>query len=191
MMKLVKILGTLLAAVTLGGAMVVMGPTEPAQAKAAKSLATVPQKFQCTWYYYVKYGKKGHYNRFTISANKTAYRNYTKKNKVTTGSSVLKSRSLKKAYKGNDGSTCMFMSKGYLVDIGWTYYSPKDSAYGTFGTESYKIVPKYYHGQKVQSLYSKNVWLADTGGFHLLHYYKTKAQAKYFNPTGANEDYPD
>ncbi|MGX6429719.1 hypothetical protein [Levilactobacillus yonginensis] len=62
---------------------------------------------------------------------------------------------------------------------------------GTPGTESYKIVSRHYKGKTVKSLYVYAMWIIGNGEVHLQHFYKTKSQAKAFNPTGASEDFTD
>ncbi|WP_057877442.1 MULTISPECIES: hypothetical protein [Levilactobacillus] len=187
-MKLTHMMGAILASVSLGAALVVATPTTDAQASSKMSLASFPTKFQGTWYYY----QNGHYNRFNIEAKKTSYRNFYGK-KWQTGHSPVKVTNLKKDMnniKKGKNNTLIFMSKGWLVDQSWQYHY-SDAGFGTVGTESYKIVTRQYKGQPIKSLYIYAMWNAGNGEAHLQHYYKTKGQAKAFNPTGGTEDFTD
>ncbi|MGX6429622.1 hypothetical protein [Levilactobacillus yonginensis] len=185
-MKLTKMMGVLLASVGVGAALFVANPTTDAQASAKMSLASYPQKFQGTWYYY----QGGHYDQYTIGAQQTSDRSFYNK-KWHSGSSVVKVTALNKDMnnikKGKDNDL-LFMSKGWLVDQQWQQHH-KDSAFGTVGTESYKIVKRHYKGKQIKSLYIYTMWNMGDGEAHLQHYYSTKGQAKAFNPTGAVEDF--
>ncbi|MCI1553069.1 MAG: hypothetical protein LKH74_04025 [Levilactobacillus sp.] len=187
-MKFTNMMGALLATVSLGAALAVTTPTTDAQASTKTTMASFPKKFQGTWYYY----QKGHYNRYTIKAKQTSFRNFSGK-KWRTGYSPVKVTPLNKKTKNvkkYQGDTVLFMSKGWLMDHPWEYYS-KGIKINDPGTEGYKIVTRHYRGKKIKSLFINRVWDASNGELHLQHYYKTKAQAKAFNPTGLIEDYPD
>lgn len=187
-MKFTNLIGAVLATISFGAALAVATPTTDAQASTKMTMASFPKKFQGTWYYY----QKGHYNHYTIKAQKTSYRNFYSK-KWHSGYSLVKVTPLKKYPKNikkNTGNTVLFMSKGWLVDTGWLNYN-STTAFETPGTESYKIVTRKYKGKKIKSLFSDNMWNAGNGEVHLMHYYKTKAQAKAFNPEGLTEDYAD
>jgi len=187
-MKFTNMMGALLASVSFGAVLAVANPTVDAQASAKMSLASAPKKFQGTWYYY----QNGHYNRYTIAAKKTSYRNFNGK-KWVTGYSPIKVANLNKDLTGiktGKQNTLLFMSKGWLVNQAWESHVKK-SAFHTQGTESYKIVKRHYKGKTVKSLYVYAMWNVGSGEVHLQHYYKTKGQAKAFNPTGASEDFTD
>lgn len=187
-MKFTNLMGAVLATVSFGAALAVATPTTDAQASTKMTMASFPKKFQGTWYYY----QKGHYNRYTIKAQKTSYRNFQNK-KWQTGQSPVKVTQLNKATKNTKkykGYTVLFMSKGWLMDHPWEYYG-KGIAFETPGTEGYKIVTRHYKGKKIKSLFIDEMWNVGNGEVHLKHYYKTKAQAKAFNPTGLTEDYAD
>ncbi|MFC6289012.1 hypothetical protein [Levilactobacillus angrenensis] len=187
-MKFTNMMGALLATVSFGAALAVTTPTTDAQASTKMSMASFPKKFQGTWYYY----QKGHYNRYTIKAKQTSYRNFFSK-KWHTGHSPVKVVNLNKdthnATKGKY-DTLLFMSKGWLIDQGRDQHH-KWSGFETPGTEAYKIVSRKYKGKMIQSLAMDIQYNASNGEVHLRHYYKTKAQAKAFNPNGLTEDYPN
>ncbi|WP_125763749.1 hypothetical protein [Levilactobacillus mulengensis] len=187
-MKFTNMMGALLASVSFGAVLAVANPTVDAQASAKMSLASAPKKFQGTWYYY----QNGHYDRYTIAAKKTSYRNFNGK-KWVTGYSPIKVANLNKNMrniKTGKHNTLLFMSKGWLLDEEWANHT-KASAMGTPGTEGYKIVSRHYKGKTIKSLYTNAMWNVGNGEVHLQHYYKTKGQAKAFNPTGASEDFTD
>jgi len=187
-MKFTNMMGALLASVSFGAVLAVANPTVDAQASAKMSLASAPKKFQGTWYYY----QNGHYNRYTIAAKKTSYRNFKGK-KWDTGTNYIKSGNLNKNMKNikkGQLDTLLYMSKGWLLDENWGNHT-KASAMGTPGTEGYKIVSRHYKGKTIKSLYTNATWNVGNGEVHLQHYYKTKGQAKTFNPTGASEDFTD
>ncbi|MFC6289010.1 hypothetical protein [Levilactobacillus angrenensis] len=187
-MKFTNMVGALLATVSFGAALAVTMPTTDAQASTKMTMASFPKKFQETWYYY----QKGHYNRYTIKAKQTSYRNFSGK-KWRTGQSPVKVTPLNKKTKNvkkYQGYTVLFMSKGWLMDHPWENYS-KGIKFQDPGTEGYKIVTRHYQGKKVKSLVVSSMWSLSNGEIHQQHYYKTKAQAKAFNPTGLAEDYLD
>lgn len=186
-MKLTKIFGAVLAALSLAAVMTVATPEVTAQASTKMSLAQYPAKYRGTWYYY----QKGHYNRFTVAAKKTTVRNYVNQ-KWQTGEGLVKSIALNKTPKSNKSNRydeVLFMSQGWLMNADRETYR-KGAKFHSMGTEGYKVVTRHYQGKKVKSLIINSMWNYGNGECHLFHYYKTKAQAKAFNPTGAEEDYP-
>ena len=81
------------------------------------------------------------------------------------------------------------MSKGWLMNIDRESYK-KGAKYHSMGSEAYKVVSRHYKGENIQSLYCDSMYNFGNGESHLTHYYKTKGQAKAFNPNGLAEDYP-
>ena len=110
-----------------------------------------------------------------------------------TGESPVKVANLNKNMsniKTGKQNTLLFMSKGRLINQAWENHRVGDG-FRTPGTEAYRIVNRHYHGKKVQSLYSENMWNVGNGEVHIFSSYKTKGQAKAFNPTGTTEDFPN
>lgn len=186
-MKWTKILSTVLVATSFGTVATLATPAVSSQASAKKSMASFPAKYRGTWYYY--HGK--HFDEFKIQAKGSGARQYVNK-KWQTGYAPVKVVTLNKNLKSNKNNKydeVLFMSQGWLMNVQRQNYQ-KGTKFHSMGTEGYKIETRHFKGKKVKSLYINSMWNYGSGECHLSHYYKTKTQAKAFNPTGASEDFP-
>lgn len=184
-MKITKILGALLAVVTLGTA-VALTPDVSAQAKAQYSLKSVPKKFRGTRYSY----SKGAYTKLVISAKKfaTYYSDRPEYNSAVTVKSLNLSRDITKhdfnrADNSGNGWQAIYVKKGILYDFNWfDYYKDKKISH-----IRYKVIKKTYNGKRIKVLHEvyanvKNYRdpSVEYSSNEITNYYSTKAQAKHF-----------
>lgn len=184
-MKITKVLGALLAVITLGTA-ITLTPDVSAQAKAKYSLKTIPKKFRGTRYSYYKdpQTSKASYSKLVISAKKftTSYSNHPDMTSVFKVKSLNLSRNITNhdMMRSNDWQA-VYVKKGTLYQFDWESYSANKKSLSS----RYKFVSKTRQGKRAKVLRE-----GDTTGrgankvFQTTYWYSTKAQAKYFNPTG-------
>ncbi|WP_261809806.1 hypothetical protein [Levilactobacillus humaensis] len=182
-MRMTHIFSALLVATTLGTTALVTAPTT-AHAKAKTTLKTFPKSIRGTWYHYEE-NNGYYYKSMAISSKKLTVKNYmdifAKKQSKWTGT-------LHTTKNQNDvwqyGGKKSHWTSAKAVKGGYT----KIVSYGMFATNgsgTYKVVHQNYKGKSVKVLYNKHI-VNSSGSKKLAdHYYKTKAQAKYFNPVGA------
>lgn len=185
-MKITKILGALLAVVTLGTA-VALTPDVSAQAKAQYSLKSVPKKFRGTRYSY----SKGAYTKLVISAKKfaTYYSDRPEMNYVAKVKSLNLSRNVTKHdynradNSGDDGWQAIYVKNGTLYDFDWfDYYKDKKANH-----TCYKVINKTYNGKRIKVLHEVDAFVKNSrdpsveySSNYVTNYYSTKAQAKHF-----------
>lgn len=184
-MKITKILGALLAVVTLGTA-VALTPDVSAQAKAQYSLKSVPKKFRGTRYSY----SKGAYTKLVISAKKfaTYYSDRPEMNYVAKVKSLNLSRNVTKhdynrADKSDGGWQAIYVKKGTLYDFDWLNYWKDKKADHT----RYQVIKKTYNGKRIKVLHEVDAFVKNSrnpavehSSNYVTNYYPTKAQAKHF-----------
>lgn len=186
-MKITKILGALLAVVTLGTA-IALTPDVSAQAKAKYSLKSVPKKFRGTRYSYsvLDGDSQKSYTKLVIGAKKLG--KYYSTRPMYNGSVKVKSLNLSRDISKHDSNRshsfqAVYVKKGILYDFDWIfYYKDKKSQH-----YEYSLINKTYNGKKIKVLREAYVLVknhrdptADNNYTQITNYYPTKAQAKYF-----------
>ncbi|MGP4117262.1 hypothetical protein [Levilactobacillus zymae] len=185
-MKLEHFLIALLVT-TMAGGVLVMTPTTTAQAKTQYTLKSIPKKVRGTWYtYHSQYGKH-YYTTYKITSKRFSERDFDPNIRKWTMSKstvhVLKRSAHPKDSKKNDNKLAVYMHGDAVVVQAWSSYNlPYDFRYES----KYQIDQKSYHGQPVPSLHHYFKYI-DSDPSVGTHFYHTKAQAKYFNPTGKDE----
>lgn len=190
-MKITKILGALLAVVTLGTT-IALTPDISAQAKAQYSLKSVPKKFRGTRYSYSKapgMSQKA-YTKVVIGAKKFAFYysdrpmyNYSSKVKSLNLSRNLTNHNFNREDNSGTRFDAIYVKKGTLYDFDWLYYWKDKKSEHT----RYTLINKTYNGKRIKVLHEVDVYIknsrdpAVTRSFNqVTNYYPTKAQAKYF-----------
>jgi len=179
-MKITKILGALLAVVTLGTA-IALTPDVSAQAKAKYSLKSVPKKFRGTRYNYYKGSKTSptSYTRFVISATK--FTSHYSNNPNMTSVFKVKSLNLSRNVTNHDMMRAddwwaIYVKKGTLYTYDWESYRADKKA----DSSRFKLINKTYRGKHIKVLRESDTTGQKAKVFQTTDYYPTKAQAKYF-----------
>lgn len=183
-MRVNRLFSALMVATTIGATAVVTVPTQ-AQAKSTSSLKTFPKAMRGTWYHYEE-NNGYYYKSMKISSKKMTVKNflnpfYQKQAKWTGTIHPIKNQ---RTFTEGESSKKLHWTSARSVKGGYTTVLP----YGigaTNGGGTYKVIHKTYKGKSVKVLYSKQFTTIQGTKQVTDHFYKTKAQAKYFNPVGA------
>jgi len=167
-MKLVKLFSAMMVATTLGATAVVVTPQTDltAQAKAKKSLKTIPKKFRGTWYHYEK-ADGYNYKKISASKMKDHFRhetnNYTMHQFTLSKGIKAKTNPHKWMYAYKHGSK-------YIMDSWETY-----PIFGAKYSNKYSMTTRKYKGKTVKVIKSEPT----NGGGWWWIYSPSKAMAKH------------
>ncbi|TGD19540.1 hypothetical protein [Levilactobacillus suantsaiihabitans] len=184
-MKLMKIFSAVMVATTMGAAVTVATPSMTADAKAKKSLKTLPKSLRRTWYHYEKNDKgKLVYSKLKISAKKIvdSWNGWDTSKVHTTKSNLHQYNPAKKLQKGKDSWIFAYKSGAKTRFGGWSPEFPKDMTYKR-AREQYKVVTDKVNGKKVKVLHHTNLASLPQ---NTAYYYTSKKLAKLTNPQGHN-----
>jgi len=167
-MKLVKIVSAVMVAMTLGATAVVATPQADltAQAKAKKSLKTIPKKFRGTWYHYEK--ADGYdYQKISATKIKDHFEHY---NHTDTMHQFTLSKGIKAKTNPHKWMYAYKHGSKYIMDSWETYFY-----FGAAESSTYSMTTRKYKGKTVKVIKKT---LTNSGGRWYI-YSPSKTLAKH------------
>jgi len=168
-MKLVKLFSAMVVAMTLGATAVVATPQADltAQAKARKSLKTIPKKFRGTWYYYDDDDNGYDYEKISASKIKDCVAGHTD---TYTMHQFTLSKGIKAKTNPHKWMFAYKHGSKYIMDS-WDWYFH----FGSKRSGNYSMTTRKYKGKNVKVIKRS---VSDSGGYWFI-YSPSKAMAKH------------